>query len=126
MTMKRFIAASLLLGLFASISLAKDFEPAIPVPMPGGGTGIGFDDLGFAPGLKKVMAPGGRTGKIFLVDPATRKVTSMGGFTAETDYKGGHGEGAHCAAADESGGAWVCDPDHGRLLFFRDSGETGD
>lgn len=102
MIMKTVLVAILLAGVFGSKAFAKDFGPGVPVPMPGGGAGIGFDDLGFAPGLKKILVPGGRTGKIFLVDPATRKVSSVGGFTAESDYKGGHGEGV--TSADEGGG----------------------
>jgi hypothetical protein len=55
--------------------------------------------------LKRIMVPGGRTGRIFLVDPATRKVSSVDGFTAESDYKGGHGES-------------VTSTDEGRGLLF--------
>ena len=29
--------------------------------------------------------------------------------------------GAHCAAADDRGGVWVCDPANGRLLLFTDT-----
>ena len=99
--MKRFAGPAFLICCLCSASLGKDLGAAVAVPMPGGG-GIGFDDLGFAPGLKKIIAPGGRTGKIFLVDPATRKVSSLGGFTAGSDYKGGHGEGV--TSADEGRG----------------------
>ena len=28
--------------------------------------------------------------------------------------------GAHCVTADDLGNVYVCDPDHGRLLTFRD------
>lgn len=100
--MKRMIGASLLLCGLGAGSFAKEPGTAVPVAMPGGGAGIGFDDLGFAPGMKKVLVPGGRTGKIFLVDPATSKVSSVGGFTAESDYKSGHGEGV--TSADEGRG----------------------
>jgi DNA-binding beta-propeller fold protein YncE len=30
-------------------------------------------------------------------------------------------KGAHCVAADDQGGAWVCDPDGGRLLVYQDA-----
>jgi hypothetical protein len=30
-------------------------------------------------------------------------------------------KGAHCVAADDQGGAWVCDPDGGRLLLYQDT-----
>ena len=98
--MRRSIVAALL--AFGLVSTAAAREKGIAVPMPGGGEGIGFDDLLYAPGLRKVLVPGGRTGKIFLVDPATRKVSWAGGFSAEKDYKAGHGEGV--TSADEGGG----------------------
>lgn len=97
------LALALLFG--AARGAAAASAPAVSVPMPGGGAGIGFDDLGFAAGAKKIVVPGGRTGKIFLVDPATRRVSELGGFTAESAYKGGHGEG-------------VTSADEGRGLFF--------
>jgi hypothetical protein len=28
---------------------------------------------------------------------------------------------AHCVAADDNGGAWICDPKGGRLLLYRDT-----
>jgi hypothetical protein len=30
-------------------------------------------------------------------------------------------KGAHCVTADDRGGVWVCDPEEGRLLYFKDS-----
>lgn len=94
-------AALLLCGLVAG-SFAKEPAAGVPVAMPGGGAGIGFDDLGYAAGLKRVLVPGGRTGKIFLIDPSGRAVTAMDGFTADAAYAGGHGEGV--TSADEGRG----------------------
>src|ERR1019366_399675 len=45
-----------------------------PVPLPGGAPGIGFDDLRYAPVLGQILAPGGRTGNLDLVDPGTLAV----------------------------------------------------
>jgi DNA-binding beta-propeller fold protein YncE len=64
-----------------------------PQPFPGGGHGIGFDDLGFAPTLRKVMVPGGSTGKLALIDPDSQKMEIIGGFSERARYFGGHGEG---------------------------------
>src|SRR5215831_5334317 len=64
-----------------------------PKPFPGGGQGIGFDDLGFAPKLRMVMVPGGSTGKLALIDPDSQKIEIIGGFSESTGYSGGHGEG---------------------------------
>ena len=95
---------SLIALLFAS-ALACAAGPApkpAPLELPGGGAGIGFDDLTLAPGLGRLLVPGGRTGKLFLVDPATRKVEAVEGFSAQAGFSGGHGEGT--TSADAGGG----------------------
>jgi hypothetical protein len=33
-----------------------------PLALPGGESGIGFDDMGFAPSIHKVLVPAGRSG----------------------------------------------------------------
>jgi DNA-binding beta-propeller fold protein YncE len=70
-----------------------------PQTFPGGGQGIGFDDLGFAPLLRKVMVPGGGTGKLVLIDPDSQQIEIVGGFSEITGYSGGHGEGITSADA---------------------------
>lgn len=94
--------AAALLGVIAACGPLAAQPGLLPVPMPGGGAGIGFDDLGYAAALGKVLVPGGRTGRIFLVDPKTGKITALGGFSSEKDYQGGHGEGV--TSADEGRG----------------------
>jgi hypothetical protein len=64
-----------------------------PHYFPGASQGIGFDDLGFAPTLRKVMVPGGRTGKLALIDPDSQNMEIIGGFSERAGYSGGHGEG---------------------------------
>lgn len=76
-----------------------------PVPLPGGGAGVGFDDLGFSSRLGRVLVPAGRSGALDLIDPATRKIESIGGFSAADSFTGGHGEG-------------VTSVDEGRGLLF--------
>jgi len=68
-------------------------------PFPGGNRGIGFDDLHFAPALRKVMVPGGGTGRLALIDPDSQKVEIIGGFSVQAGYSGGHGEGITSADA---------------------------
>ncbi len=87
--------------LLAAAAAAAGPKP-IAVPLPGGEAGIGFDDLGFAPGLRKVLAPAGRTGNLVLVDPDTRALTAIGGFSVEPAYRDGHGFGT--TSADEGRG----------------------
>jgi hypothetical protein len=77
--------------------------PVIPVPLPNGAPGIGFDDLRYAPLLKKVLAPAGRSGNLDLVDTDTLVVTAIGGFsTSSTFMTGSHSSG--CTSADEGAG----------------------
>jgi hypothetical protein len=79
---------------------------ALPVPLPGGEGGIGFDDLTFAPGLGKLLVPAGRTGNLDLVDPASRQIVPIAGFSSSQGaFVRGHGEGTTSA-------------DYGRGLIF--------
>jgi hypothetical protein len=76
---------------------------ASTLPLPGGSDGIGFDDLEFAPGIRKILAPAGATGNLDLVDPDTMQVTAIGGFAgSQGSFHGGHGEGT--TSADEGRG----------------------
>jgi hypothetical protein len=77
-------------------------EGTAPVPIPGGNGGVGFDDLVFAPVLHRLIVPGGRTGNLDLIDPATREITIITGFSTQSRYGGGHGEGT--TSADEGAG----------------------
>src|SRR5205823_4203113 len=51
-----------------------------------------------------VMAPGGRSGYLDLIDPKTRNVTGIEGFAADPLYFGGHGQGP--TSVDEGAG-WL-------------------
>jgi hypothetical protein len=74
-----------------------------PVPLPDGTPGIGFDDLRYAPILGRILAPGGRSGNLDLVDPATLAVTPAAGFSVSSTFtSGAHDSG--CTSADEGGG----------------------
>jgi len=78
-----------------------DAGAVVPIVLPGGARGIGFDDLGFAPGAHAVLAPAGATGNLCLIDPDTRAVTPITGFST-TGTRGGHDDGT--TSADEGGG----------------------
>src|SRR5437868_3133020 len=90
----------------------------VAVPIPGGDGGVGFDDLGFSTALHRVIVPGGRTGNLDLVDPATRDVTAIGGFSRDASYGGGHGEGT--TSADEGRGLLFASDRAKRLLIVVD------
>ena len=69
-----------------------------PVPLPGGKGGIGLDDLLFARGLKKVVVPGGRSGNLDLIDPETRVIVPVSGFSEKNESgveKGHAGQKEH-------------------------------
>ncbi|MDE2293607.1 MAG: hypothetical protein KGL53_16110 [Elusimicrobia bacterium] len=83
--------ALLLVALLAAGAAARP-PASVPVPVPGGKGGVGFDDLGYAAGLDRVLVPAGRTGRLLLADPRTRKLTAVAGFSAQARYRGGHGQ----------------------------------
>jgi hypothetical protein len=70
---------------------------AVAVPLPGGAAGIGFDDLGFAAPLHRLLVPAGRTGDLDLVDPVSHKVVALSGFSSQARFESGHGEGTTSA-----------------------------
>src|SRR5437867_7924841 len=70
--------------------------------IPGGGTGIGFDDMGWAPRIGRVLVPAGRSGSLDLIDPETRRIEAIGGFVAMERFGGRHGQGT--TSADEGRG----------------------
>src|SRR5712692_7645751 len=73
-----------------------------PLALPGGESGIGFDDMGFASSIHRVLVPAGRSGNLDLIDPDTKQVTAIGGFSSRASFGGGHGQGV--TSADEGRG----------------------
>jgi len=94
----------LLVWLLAVQSFAvAHAAPAVPavaeaIAIPGGEAGIGYDDLQYAPALRRILVPAGRTGALALIDPQTGGVATIAGFTGASDYRGGHGQGTTSAA----------------------------
>jgi DNA-binding beta-propeller fold protein YncE len=114
---------SLALALLAStVSVrAAAPAPAQSIALPDGARGIGFDDLQYAPASKRILVPGGRTGRLVLIDPASRGLTSIAGFSATDSFMGGHGEGTTSAAElDGSGGLVVATDRDSRTLRLAD------
>jgi hypothetical protein len=89
-------------GSFLAQSIAAAGLRSGAVQAPGGEAGIGFDDIGFAQSLGKVLAPAGRTGKLDLIDPLTKSVETINGFSALPPASAGHGAGI--TSADMGGG----------------------
>jgi DNA-binding beta-propeller fold protein YncE len=76
--------------------------PARPIVMPGGEGGIGFDDLRYSHVMGKLLVPGGRSGRLNLVDPASGGVVSIPGFSVVQEFNGGHDDGV-TSVADGAG-----------------------
>jgi DNA-binding beta-propeller fold protein YncE len=81
---------------------------AEPLAIPDGKGGIGFDDMLYVPALGRVLVPAGRTGRLILVDPASRALTEIGGFSTAAASGEGHGAGTTSADSD------------GKLIFASD------
>ena len=107
---------ALLLSSFALLAASGAITPT-PLTLPGGDGGIGFDDMGFAAALHKVLVPAGRSGNLDLIDPETKHVTAIGGFSSRASFGGGHGQGV--TSADEGSGLlFATDRDAKRLIVI--------
>ena len=67
-------------------------------------TGIGFDDLVFAPTARRVLLPAAASGEIAEVDPATFEVTRLQAFpaTGHAYQSGRHDNGVTSIAASRA------------------------
>jgi DNA-binding beta-propeller fold protein YncE len=85
-----------------------------PLSMPNAGPGIGFDDLQYSPTLHRVLVPGGRSGKLDLIDPGSLAVDTVSGFSVVSGYAGGHDDSA-TAVGEGRGLLFVTDRTSRRL-----------
>src|SRR5450631_1533465 len=90
---------------------SSDILKSTAVPIPGGEGGIGFDDMVFSSELHKVLIPAGHTGKLYLIDPVSFEMTSIGGFSSSAEFQKGHEVGI--SSADEGEG-FLFVADHGK------------
>jgi DNA-binding beta-propeller fold protein YncE len=72
-------------------------ETTSALPLPGGEGGIGFDDLRFSQELGKLLVPAGRSGRLDLVDPRTRAIVEISGFSSSREGARGHSQGTTSA-----------------------------
>src|SRR5713101_8454943 len=103
-----------------AIALVAAGEAITPKPLllPGGESGIGFDDMGFAPSIHRVLVPAGRSVNLDLIDPDTKQVTAIGGFSSRKSFGGGHGQGV--TSADEGRGILFATDRDARQLIVVD------
>jgi DNA-binding beta-propeller fold protein YncE len=115
--LRKFPTANLKISIIAfTITLIAAGETIAlkPLSLPGGENGIGFDDMGFAPSIHRVLVPAGRSGNLDLIDPDTEQITAIGGFSSRASFGGGHGQGV--TSADEGRGLlFATDRDAKRL-----------
>src|SRR5258705_13990772 len=105
------VAFGLSLVTIAPARAATPHGPAdapAAIALPGGEDGVGFDDLRYSRKLGKVLVPGGRTGRLYLVDPTTSSVTSIPGFSTVKEFAGGHDDGI-TSVAEGAGLLFVTD-----------------
>jgi DNA-binding beta-propeller fold protein YncE len=93
---------------------AGQAQSTTPLAIPNGSLGIGFDDLSFSPELRKVIVPAGRTGKVVLIDPTSKQIEEIAGFSSQISFGGGHGEGVTSADVGR-GGIFATDRDEKTL-----------
>ena len=109
----------LVLPLGPSFSKNKSADPdlkPIPIAIPGGEFGIGFDDLVFASPLHAMLVPSGRTGKLNLIDVDTNKITSITGFSEGSTEQKGHEREGGTTSADEGLG-FIFATDHAKKVI---------
>ena len=106
-------ASWLVLGLALAGCRQSPPPGTATIPLPNGRPGIGFDDLQLSATLG-VLVPAGRSGNLDLVDPSTRAVTTIGGFSEEPIHFAGHDQGA-TAVAEGAGLLFVTDRTTGKL-----------
>ena len=92
------LVASCVVSLLSVPVLAAAPARLTQVPLPSGTIGAGFDDLNYSPELRRVLVPSGRTGRLFLLDPATGAMDAVEGFGTEPP-PGGRGGGTTSADA---------------------------
>ena len=101
--MKRALLILSMIFLASSAAAAAELT-AEPFALPDGEGGIGLDDLAFVPSLHRVVVPAGRTGRLDLIDPETRKLTEISGFQTSAPAAGGHGAGP---TSVDAGKGWL-------------------
>src|SRR2546430_15473371 len=102
------------LAIVCGALLLATGESMTPLPLPGGESGIGFDDLRFSSALDRLLVPAGRSGRLDLVDPKTRVIVEVQGFSSSRDGGRGHSQGT--TSADDGEGRLFASDRSERML----------
>lgn len=93
--------------LLAAVSMLPAFAVSAPlapqsvIKIPGGEHGIGFDDIGYATPLNRIMIPAGDTGNLVMIDPVTNTLTVIPGVATALVYAKQRREGTSSAVYAE-------------------------
>jgi hypothetical protein len=78
---------------------------------------VGFDEIAWAPGIRRVIVPSGGAGKVHLLDPATRTTEIVSGFGQSNELRGGHTQGP-TSAVEADGFVVTVDRTAKRVVVF--------
>ncbi|HYX20422.1 MAG TPA: hypothetical protein VFA98_06210 [Thermoanaerobaculia bacterium] len=95
MTRTRGMAVAVVLAAVAALASGQPAPEAIPVP--GGQSGVGFDDLAYSADLHRVIIPAAGTGSLLLVNPGDWRVEAFAGLSEKKTFQGGHDDGVTSA-----------------------------
>ena len=87
MTRLRSMVVSFGMAVVVSGGATAWAQSATALPLPDGRGGIGFDDLRYDAASGTLLVPAGRTGNVDLIDPATKAVTPIGGFSKHGEVR---------------------------------------
>lgn len=100
--MRTLVLACLLLGApFTTLAASAPLATHAVIKIPGGGRGIGFDDVGYGATLNRITVPAGVTGNLVLIDPANDALTVIPGVSATPAHSRQHREGTSSATYAE-------------------------
>jgi DNA-binding beta-propeller fold protein YncE len=76
-------------------------------------SGSGLDVIGYNEKLSHLYLAGAQSATLSIVDVTKEGILKLLGVRDTV-------KGSHCVTGDNTDGIWVCDPDHGRILYFKD------
>jgi hypothetical protein len=117
------LIAIVILSSYSSFCLSAENGQTLSttsIAIPGGASGIGFDDLGFSAELHKVIIPAAGLGKLDLIDPQSKQITEISGFSSQPGGAQGHGKGV--TSADSGRGAIFATDRNSQTLNMIDPG----
>jgi hypothetical protein len=85
------------------------------VDMPGGASGVGFDDIRFSTDLRRVVSAPGGTGSVDLIDPDALAVVSVSGFDGSVE-SADEGQGVIFALDRAHSSLNVADPSSKKIV----------